>query len=78
MFHSVQQRCRRTNRLYARYLHGRLCDQGDDRNAVDERGRTPLHVAAEKGLTRVVDRLLEDDEVCKIGCPPVMKGTGKG
>ena len=41
----------------------RLCDQGDDRNAVDERGYTPLHDAADKGHTRVVSRLLQDEEV---------------
>lgn len=42
----------------------RLCFQGDDRNSVDERGFTPLHDAADKGNTRVVDRLLQRDEVC--------------
>lgn len=40
----------------------RLCYQGDDRNAVDERGYTPLHDAAEQGSTRVVSRLLQGDE----------------
>lgn len=43
--------------------YARLCDQGNNRNAVDEHGRTPLHVAAENGFTRVVDRLLQEDEV---------------
>lgn len=41
----------------------RLCEQGDNRNAADERGCTPLHVAAEKGFTRVLERLLKEDEV---------------
>ncbi|CAM9417729.1 unnamed protein product, partial [Laminaria digitata] len=43
-------------------LVDRLCNQGDDRNAVDERGYTPLHDAADKGNTRVVSRLLQEEE----------------
>lgn len=41
----------------------RLCGQGDDQNAVDERGYTPLHDAADKGNTRIVNRLLQGEEV---------------
>lgn len=46
-----------------RIVFVRLCNQGDDRNAVDERGYTPLHDAADKGHTRVVSRLLQGEEV---------------
>lgn len=41
----------------------RLCNQGDDRNAVDERGYAPLHDAADKGHTRVINQLLQGEEV---------------
>ncbi|CAM9665233.1 unnamed protein product, partial [Hapterophycus canaliculatus] len=43
-------------------LVDRLCNQGDNKNAVDERGCTPLHDAADKGNTRVVTRLLQEDQ----------------
>jgi len=51
-------------------LVGKLCLEGADVDAKDERSQTPLHIAAEKGLTKVVERLLNNanfSQVLKIG-----------
>ena len=48
----------------------KLCLDGLDVDAVDEDSKTPLHIACEKGLTRIAERLLNNADhplVVKVG-----------